>query len=162
MPDSRGPIRGKLQRGLGMPWACCAAWALAFAQAEAPPKPAAPAPAVAEAPPKAAGGKPAAPGKLAEPEPPQANAFGQFLPFGILLAAAYFLLILPNQRNERQRKEQLSAVKKDDRVVTSSGLFGVVANIEADTVTLKVDESRDVRMKFRKSAIVEILKNKDA
>jgi len=61
----------------------------------------------------------------------------------ILFAVFYFIIMRPHSREQSRRKAMLAAVKKNDRVLTIGGIYGVVTNVhrEADEVTLKVDEA---------------------
>lgn len=71
-----------------------------------------------------------------------------FLPLVAMAVLFYFLLIRPQRREQANREAMLSALKKNDRVVTVGGMLGTVANISADgqEVTLKVDDNTRVRM----------------
>ncbi len=83
-----------------------------------------------------------------------------FLPIILIFIVFYFMIIVPGRRRERQQREMLfNSLKKDDRVVTSSGIIGIVANINEkdDEVVLKVDESSNVRLRMLRSAIVRIM-----
>jgi preprotein translocase subunit YajC len=83
-----------------------------------------------------------------------------FVPLILIFVVFYFLIIMPARRNERRQREELfSKLKKNDEVVTSSGIIGIVANIKetGDEVTLKVDESSNVRLRVLRSSIVRIL-----
>jgi preprotein translocase subunit YajC len=82
-----------------------------------------------------------------------------FVPIAIL---GYFLLMRPVQRQEKQRQALLSALKKNDRVVTSGGIIGVVAAIKDDEVSLRVDDSSNVRLRVTKSSIARILGDEGA
>ncbi len=87
-----------------------------------------------------------------------------FLPIMLMLVAMYVLLILPQRRREQKQREMLlSALKKNDEVLTTAGIIGIVANIKEneDEVTLKVDESANVRLRVLKSSIIRILHPKD-
>lgn len=88
-------------------------------------------------------------------EAPADPAFSQlwnFAPF-ILIAVMFVVMVtLPNSKDQKKRLAQLAALKKNDRVFTSSGIIGTVANISADgkEVTLKVDDNTKLRV-FRKA-----------
>jgi preprotein translocase subunit YajC len=71
--------------------------------------------------------------------------------FGAIFAIFYFLLIRPQQKQRRERETLLSAVKRGDRVVTTSGLHGTVTNVDEQTITLRVADQ--VRMTFDRSAV---------
>jgi preprotein translocase subunit YajC len=80
--------------------------------------------------------------------------------FAAIFAIFYFLLIRPQQKQRRDRDQLLSALKKGDRVVTSSGLHGTVIGISKDdtkdTVVLRVADQ--VKLEFDRSAIGRIVK----
>jgi preprotein translocase subunit YajC len=71
----------------------------------------------------------------------------------------YFMLLRPQQQQERKRREMLSALKKNDRVLTSSGIYGTVVSIdpEADRVVLRIDDDRGVKVAFSKASITRVL-----
>ena len=72
-----------------------------------------------------------------------------------MFAIMYFLIIRPQQKQRREREALLQALKKGDRVVTTSGLFGTVVGISEQTVTLKVADQ--VKLDFERSAIGRIV-----
>jgi preprotein translocase subunit YajC len=81
------------------------------------------------------------------------------LPMVAIAFLFYFLMIRPMRKQEQERQTLLSSLKKNDRVVTSGGLIGTVASIKEkeDEVTLKVDESGNVRLRVTKGSIVRVL-----
>jgi len=72
-----------------------------------------------------------------------------------MFAIMYFLIIRPQQKQRKDREALLAAVKKGDRVVTSSGIYGTVVGLSEQTVTLKVAEQ--VKLEFERSAIGRIV-----
>jgi preprotein translocase subunit YajC len=72
-----------------------------------------------------------------------------------MFAIMYFLIIRPQQKQRKEREALLAAVKKGDRVVTSSGLFGTVVGLSEHTVTLRVADQ--VKLEFERSAIGRIV-----
>lgn len=95
--------------------------------------------------------------------PPQEGWGGAFMPmltlFLPLLLAFYLLVMLPQRKEQSKRATMLSNLKKNDRVVTVGGMYGVVSNIhrEADEVTLKVDESTNTKLRVTLSSIVRVV-----
>ena len=83
----------------------------------------------------------------------------QFLPFIAIGVLFYFLLIRPQRGEQARRLAMLSAVKKNDRVVTIGGIYGVVTNVhrEADEVTVKVDEATNTKLRVTLSSIGRVL-----
>ena len=77
----------------------------------------------------------------------------------LILLAFYLILIRPQQRKEQEQKGLLSGLKKDDRVVTIGGIYGVVTNVrrDVDRITLKVDESNNTKIDVTVGAIARII-----
>lgn len=92
------------------------------------------------------------------PGPAGGNGGGilSILPLMIgMFAIMYFLIIRPQQKQKKEREALLSAIKKGDRVVTSSGLYGTVVGLSEHTVTLRVADQ--VKLEFERSAIGRIV-----
>jgi len=79
-----------------------------------------------------------------------------WVPIGFVF---WFLLIRPQQREKKQRQVMLSALKKNDRVITVGGIYGVVTNVhrEADEVTIKVDEAANVKIRVTVGSIARVM-----
>jgi preprotein translocase subunit YajC len=69
------------------------------------------------------------------------------------------LLIRPQRKEQAQRQSLLAAIKKNDRVVTIGGIYGVVTNMhrEADEVTIKVDEATNTKLRLTLGSIARVL-----
>jgi preprotein translocase subunit YajC len=99
-----------------------------------------------------AGGDAAAPGP--------GGGFTQLIFMGsIIMVMFYFMLIRPNKKREQERKGMLSALKKNDHVVTVGGIKGIVANVkpEEDEVVLKIDEATGAKLRVVLSSIARIV-----
>lgn len=68
------------------------------------------------------------------------------VPFVLIFVIFYFMLILPQQKKQKQQKVMLEALKKGDKVVTSSGIWGTVTNLGKDTVTLQIADNTKIKM----------------
>ncbi len=68
------------------------------------------------------------------------------VPFILIFVVFYFLLVLPQQRRQKKLKSLLDALKKGDKVVTSSGLWGTVTNLGKETVTLQVSDNTKIKI----------------
>jgi len=77
-----------------------------------------------------------------------------FVPFVLIFVLFYVLMILPQQRQRKKHQAMLNALKKGDRVVTSSGLIGSVTNIHDDVVTLQIADN--VKVKLLRSAVASL------
>jgi preprotein translocase subunit YajC len=80
--------------------------------------------------------------------------FVGLLPILLMFFVIYFLIIFPQQRKQKQHREMLQALKKGDRVVTSGGLHGTIANIKETIVVLELDKK--VSVDVEKSAITSV------
>ena len=68
------------------------------------------------------------------------------IPFVLIFVIFYFLVILPQQKRAKQQKELREALKKGDKVVTASGIWGTVANLGKETVTLQIADTAKIRI----------------
>jgi preprotein translocase subunit YajC len=69
-----------------------------------------------------------------------------------LIAIFYFMLIRPQQKRMRQQTELMNNLRAGDDVMTSSGIYGTISEIEEETVLLEISE--DVEIRVAKNAIV--------
>ncbi len=72
-----------------------------------------------------------------------------------LIGIFYFMLIRPQQKRMRQQMELMNSLRVGDDVLTSSGIYGAVSELEEDTVILEVAE--DVHIRMAKSAVARVL-----
>lgn len=79
------------------------------------------------------------------------SIWGMILPFVLMFAIFYFLLIRPQQRKSRERGNMLKALQKGDKVTTIGGLHGTIDTITDDTIVLKVNDVS--KLTFDRSAI---------
>lgn len=68
-----------------------------------------------------------------------------------LIAIFYFMLIRPQQKRMRQQMELMNNLRAGDDVMTSSGIYGTIVEVEEDTVVLEISD--DVQVRMAKSAI---------
>lgn len=94
-------------------------------------------------------------------QPPQ-SSWVLWAPLVLMVAFYYVLLIRPQQKERAKRQELLNSLKKNDRVVTTSGMVGTVANISQDgkEITLKFGDT--TRIPFLRSAIETVLRDESA
>jgi len=77
-----------------------------------------------------------------------------FAPLVFLFGAMYFLFIRPQQKRQREHQAQVSAVKRGDSVVLSSGVIGKVVRVEETEVGVEI--AQNVTVKVVKSMIGEV------
>ena len=81
-----------------------------------------------------------------------ANPLVQFIPFALVLAIFYFVILLPMKRKQQKVQAFLAALKENDRVVTSGGIYGRITKLKDDSVQIEIAEK--VRIEVARSAIV--------
>ncbi len=80
------------------------------------------------------------------------------IPLLLMFVVMYFLMIRPQRREAKKREQMIANVKKNDHVLTTGGIYGIVDRIKDNEVFLKIDEKNDVRIRVAKSAIVGVEK----
>lgn len=70
----------------------------------------------------------------------------QLVPFVLIFVIFYFLLILPQQKRQKQQKALIDGLKKGDKVITASGIWGTVTNLGKETVTLQIADNTKIKM----------------
>ena len=89
---------------------------------------------------------------------PQESGFTQVLFLYVPIALIfYFLVIRPQRRQQKKIKEMLGNLKKNDEVVTTSGIHGAVAIVKDKTVVVRVDEG--CRIEFDRESIASVKSN---
>lgn len=71
-----------------------------------------------------------------------------------------FIVQRPAMKKEQETRENmLKSLKKNDRVVTNGGIYGVVTNVQldADEITIRVDETTNTKLKITRSALARVL-----
>ena len=99
--------------------------------------------------------------------PPQAgtvpNPTGQLIQmlgtFAILGVVFYFVMIRPQQKKTKEHADLLKTLKPGDKVVTTSGILGVVVGVKDKSVSIR---SADSKLDVIKSAIAEITERASA
>ena len=96
---------------------------------------------------------------FAQTDTPQpAPSWAMWLPF-IVMGLMLVMFFRASSKQKRELQRALSALKKNDKVVTSGGILGVVVAIKEgeDEVTLKVDDTSNTRVRVLRSSVVKIL-----
>ncbi|NLU10891.1 MAG: preprotein translocase subunit YajC [Tepidanaerobacter acetatoxydans] len=83
----------------------------------------------------------------------------QFGPIIIIFAIFYFLIIRPQQKREKERRDMLSSLKEGDDVITVGGIYGKILNIKDDIITLDVGDK--IKIKVTRTAIGNVLKKRE-
>jgi preprotein translocase subunit YajC len=85
----------------------------------------------------------------------EAGGVGSMMPSILMFAAIilifYFLMIRPQQKRQKELQNMLQSLKVGDAVITTSGIHGVIEQVNETTIVLKVDNTK---ITFEKSAII--------
>ncbi|MBO6792898.1 MAG: preprotein translocase subunit YajC [Balneolaceae bacterium] len=77
---------------------------------------------------------------------------------GAIFLVFYFFIIRPQSQRQKEIQRKVDGMKKGDKVVTSSGLIGVLNSIDDDSVLIEVGGG--TKLRYLKSAITDVNPNK--
>jgi preprotein translocase subunit YajC len=80
----------------------------------------------------------------------------------LMIVVFYGMIAWGSHKDKKRRRDMLGAVKKNDRVMTIGGIIGTVVTVSDTEVTLKVDESANVKITVVRSAIQKVLTEGEA
>ncbi len=70
----------------------------------------------------------------------------QFAPLIILFGIFYFLIIRPQQKQQKEHAEMLASLKKGDKILTTGGLYAEIAKVEEDFIKIKLNDKTIVKL----------------
>ncbi|MDR3115101.1 MAG: preprotein translocase subunit YajC [Treponema sp.] len=76
------------------------------------------------------------------------------VPFAMIIAIFYFLIIRPQNKKQKETQQMLSTLKKGDKITTIGGIHGVIQSVKEHSVIVKVDD--DTKIEFSRSAIAGV------
>ena len=82
------------------------------------------------------------------------------LPFVFIFVIMYYVMLRPQMRRQKEQTRLVSALKTGDRVVTSSGIHGLISNVKDTTVIVKVADN--VKIEMEKTAVTNVVKTEGA
>ncbi|RPI69753.1 MAG: preprotein translocase subunit YajC [Ignavibacteriae bacterium] len=90
----------------------------------------------------------------ADGQDPTSSLISTFVMFGAVIAIFYFMMIRPQQKRAKEHQKLLAAVKKGDKVVTTSGMHGTVYEVDETSVTITI--ASNCHVTFDKSAVASV------
>jgi len=90
----------------------------------------------------------------AQPTPAQTLFGNPLILIVLMVVMMYFMMIRPQSQQRKRLAKLLESLKSGDKVVTASGIVGVVVTVKDKTVSLR---SSDAKMEVTKSSVTEIL-----
>ena len=88
---------------------------------------------------------------MGQPPGQQPSFFVSLIPFIAMAGIFYFIVLLPLKRRQKKVQEFQSSLKVDDKVVTTSGMHGVIKKVKEKTVAVQLADT--VRVEIPRSAI---------
>ena len=82
------------------------------------------------------------------------------LPFVFIFVIMYYVMLRPQMRRQKEQARLVSALKTGDRVVTSSGIHGLISNVKDTTVIVKVADN--VKLEMDKTAVTNVVKSAES
>jgi preprotein translocase subunit YajC len=95
---------------------------------------------------------PQQPGTEPDPKAGMLNMFGMFAILGVMF---YFLMIRPQSKQRKEQENLLKNLKSGDKVVLSSGIYGIITNVKDKSLMVKIAEN--VKVEVLKSAVGTVL-----
>lgn len=101
---------------------------------------------------------------LAQQPAAQPAGFGyeMFLLMGMLFAIMYFMVFLPQRKEQQKYQEMIAGLKKNDEVITSGGLIGKIVRIVDDKLVIQTDDQSNSKITVHRAYVREVLSAKKA
>ena len=84
-----------------------------------------------------------------------------FLPLILIFVVFYFLLIRPQQKKIKNRKEMISKVKRGDKILTAGGIYCKVTRV-IDETQVEVEIANGVKILISKPTITDVISSSDS
>jgi preprotein translocase subunit YajC len=81
----------------------------------------------------------------------QPGGWVQFVPFAMILAIFYFLILLPMKRRQKKIQSFQESLKVGDKIITTSGIYGQITRVSDKTVQVQIAEK--VRIDIARQAV---------
>ena len=78
---------------------------------------------------------------------------GPMLPLLLGVAVLYFFVFRAKRNQDKARTQQLEKLKPGQRIQTIGGILGTITQVNDKEITVKVDETNNVKIKFTRNAI---------
>jgi preprotein translocase subunit YajC len=87
----------------------------------------------------------------------QGNMLVQLIPFVVIFAIFYLLIIMPARKKQKQHQSMIQALKGGERVVTAGGIYGTVTRVMDDRFEVQVDDGNRTKVQVAKGSISGIV-----
>lgn len=76
----------------------------------------------------------------------QSNPMSQMLILFALILGMWFLFLAPQRKRQKEHQALIDNLKTGDKVVTSSGIYGMITNVKPDRYVLKIADNTKVEI----------------
>ena len=83
-----------------------------------------------------------------------------FLMMGVIVVIMYLLVIRPQQRQAKQHRAMIAALKKGDKIISTGGLHGTISGLTDDVVTMEI--APKVRVKISRASVSRLMKKEES
>lgn len=90
----------------------------------------------------------------------QVQQIASLLPLVVIFAVFYFMMIRPQQLQQKKYREMISRLKKGDRVLTRGGLYGVILEVKDNDLMLEL--AQNVRVRADRTAVQSLVRRGSA
>lgn len=87
-----------------------------------------------------------------------AQLIATFVPFVLIIAVFYFMLIRPQKKREKQTQAMIDAIKVGDDILTIGGIYGTVVRIKDDMLFIESTKQNKTMIQIAKWAVKDVLK----
>lgn len=89
------------------------------------------------------------------------DLFSAMLPLVLIFVVFYFLLIRPQQKQQKEHKARLAAIRRGDKILTGGGILGLVTKVQDDK-TLQVEIADGIRVQIATHTVTDVLVEPEA
>lgn len=81
-----------------------------------------------------------------QPAPGPQGGLMSFLPFILIFAAMYFLMIAPQRKKQKEHTKMLDSLTTGDEVITAGGIYGEITNKKDDRFVIRIADGTKVEI----------------
>ena len=93
--------------------------------------------------------------------PPEGFSFANFVPLILIFTIFYFLIVRPQSKKMKEQQNMINNLKIGNKVITNSGIIGVVKDIDQKENQLELEIADGVKIKILKNFISELIVKKE-
>ncbi len=82
----------------------------------------------------------------------QPSLLAQIVPLVLIVVVFYVFLILPQQKQKKKHREFIESLKRGDKIITSSGIYGTIVKVGENDFTIEIADG--VQIKITKNSVV--------